>query len=154
MAQILRNAGHEVFTPTLTGTGDRFHLGSASVTMSTHIQDIVATIEFEDLNDVVLVGHSYGGLPVIGASDKVPSRISHIVLLDAVVAKDGESFKDISPDFYQYMKSLADTHGNGWLIPIPEGADLGIADPADAAWAMSKLTAAGCMNALHSHYHW
>lgn len=149
MARILRNAGHEVFTPTLTGTADRLHLGSPNVTMTTHIQDIVATIEFEDLRDVVLVGHSYGGLPVIGASDKIPDRLSHIVLLDACVAKNGESFKDISPDFYQYVKSLADTYGDGWLIPIPENADMGITDPKDLAWVTSKLTAAGSMNTLH-----
>lgn len=148
VVQILRGAGHEVYAPTLTGTGDRFHLGSKNVNMSTHIQDIIATIEYEDLDNVILVGHSYGGLPVVGASEKIPNRLSHIVLLDAAVPQHGKAYKDISPDFYQYLKAITDAQGDGWLIPIPEGADFGIADPKDSAWAMSKLTAGGCMAAL------
>ena len=91
MARILRNAGHEVFTPTLTGTGDRFHLGSASVTMSTHIQDIVATIEFEDLND-----------PRIPAFEEMLNQVSDFILTIWVLANDYIIAKHTGVNFTNY----------------------------------------------------
>ena len=86
VADILRAAGHTVFTPTLTGLGERLHLLTPEVNLSTHIQDVVSVLEWENLRDVVLVGHSYGGAVVTGVADRVADRIGSIVYLDAVSA--------------------------------------------------------------------
>ena len=83
--------GNKVFRPTLTGQGERVHLASPNVGLDLHINDIVNTILFEDLHDVVLVGHSYGGMVVTGVADRVPDRISRLVYLDAVLPENGES---------------------------------------------------------------
>jgi pimeloyl-ACP methyl ester carboxylesterase len=83
--------GQKVFRPTLTGQGERYHLASPDVTLNTHIQDIVNVIQFEDLHDVVLVGHSYGGMVVTGVADRIPQRIKCVIYLDAIVPVDGES---------------------------------------------------------------
>ena len=83
IARILRGAGHEVYTPTLTGVGERVHLGSPRTDLDTHVQDIVNVIEYEDLEEVVLAGYSYGGAVVTAVADRVPERIAQIVYLDA-----------------------------------------------------------------------
>jgi len=92
---LLWAAGHTVFTPSLTGLGDRAHLGSAATTLSTHVQDIVGLVECEELDDIVLVGHSYGGMPITGAADRIPERIAHLVYVDAFLPADGQSCWDI-----------------------------------------------------------
>src|SRR5215216_473082 len=89
VAPLLRDAGHDVYTPTLTGLGERVHLASPQVNLTTHITDVVNVIEFEDLSEVVLVGHSYGGVVITGVASKVSDRIKDLVYLDAFVAKDG-----------------------------------------------------------------
>lgn len=83
--------GHTVYRPTLTGQGERVHLASESIDVNTHVTDVVNTILFEDLHDVVLVGHSYGGVVVTGVVDKIPDRIKAVVYVDAFVPEDGES---------------------------------------------------------------
>ena len=88
---ILHAAGHEVFTPSLTGVGERVHLAHAGINLSTHVRDVVNTILYEDLTDIVLLGWSYGGAVVTGAVDHVADRIRHLVYVDAVVPNDGES---------------------------------------------------------------
>lgn len=88
---LLWSKGHEVYTPCLTGLGERSHLNGPQVNLSLHIQDVVNVFEYEDLRDVVLVGHSYGGMVVTGVADRVPERIAHLVYLDAFVPNDGES---------------------------------------------------------------
>jgi pimeloyl-ACP methyl ester carboxylesterase len=88
---LLRAQGHVVYRPSLTGQGERVHLATPDVNLSTHIQDVVNTILFEKLTDVVLVGHSYGGMVVTGVADRVPDRIRRLVYLDAFVPEDGES---------------------------------------------------------------
>jgi pimeloyl-ACP methyl ester carboxylesterase len=88
---LLRDAGHEVFTPTLTGLGERMHLSSPAVDLSTHALDVANTMNFEDLDEVVLVGHSYGGMVVTHALQHVAPRVRHLVYLDAFVPGDGES---------------------------------------------------------------
>src|SRR5690242_2869175 len=85
---LLRAAGHEVYTPTLTGLGERVHLGSPETDLDTHIQDIVNVLVYEDLRDVVLLGHSYSGMVVTGVADRVPDRLSQLVYLDAIVPND------------------------------------------------------------------
>lgn len=91
----LRDAGHIVYTPTLTGLGERSHLASQETNLSTHIQDILNILWYEDLNDVILVGHSYGGMVITGAADAAPERVSKLVYLDAFVPEDGQSLMAI-----------------------------------------------------------
>lgn len=93
--QFLTDDGHTVYRVTLTGLGERLHLNSPDVDLQTHINDVVNTILFEDLHDVVLTGHSYGGMVITGAMDRVPDRIRHVVFLDAAVPDDGMSIWDL-----------------------------------------------------------
>lgn len=94
-AKFLTDDGHEVYRVTLTGLGERMHLNSTEVDLQTHINDVVNTILFEDLHDVVLTGHSYGGMVITGVMDRVPDRIRHVVFLDAAVPDDGMSIWDL-----------------------------------------------------------
>ena len=93
---VLTASGNKVYRPTLTGLGERVHLLTPAVDLSTHITDIVNVIRFENLRDVVLVGHSYGGMVITGVADRIPDRIRRLVYIDAVVPKDGESLVDAS----------------------------------------------------------
>ncbi len=88
---LLRRAGHEVFTPALTGIGERSHLAASHINLTTHIQDVVNLVLYEDLSDVVLLGFSYGGMVVTGALDHIADRVNHLVYLDAFVPADGQS---------------------------------------------------------------
>ena len=90
MDQLLTTDGYKVYRPTLTGQGERSHLASTNIDLDTHIQDIVNVILWEDLHDVVLVGHSYGGMVITGVADRVPNRIKHVIYLDAFVPNNGE----------------------------------------------------------------
>lgn len=90
-ARALRAAGHEVHTPTHTGVGQRFHLASESITLETHIRDVVGCIESEELNDVILCGHSYGGMVITGVADRLGDRVKALVYLDAFVPEHGDS---------------------------------------------------------------
>jgi pimeloyl-ACP methyl ester carboxylesterase len=96
-AQALRKAGHEVFTPTMTGLGERIHLMNPSINLDTHITDIVNVIKQEELSDVVLVGHSYGGMVVTGVADALPGKISSLVYLDAFVPNSGDALVKLLP---------------------------------------------------------
>ena len=96
-AQALRRAGHEVFTPTLTGLGERSHLMNPSINLDTHITDVVNVIKYEELSDVILVGHSYGGMVVTGVADKLPEKIASLVYLDAFVPENGQSLAELAP---------------------------------------------------------
>lgn len=93
--QFLTEDGHTVYRATLTGLGERMHLNSTNITLQTHIDDVVNLILFEDLHDVVLTGHSYGGMVITGVMDRVPDRIKHVVFLDAAVPGDGQSLWDL-----------------------------------------------------------
>lgn len=117
IARSLRARGHEVYTPTVTGVGERVHLASPSITLETHIQDIVNVLEFEDLRDVVLVGFSYGGMIVTPVADRLPGRIARIVYLDAFLPRDGESLADIMPELAAQMEAVARERGDGWRVP-------------------------------------
>ena len=92
--RFLADDGHTVYRATLTGLGERMHLNSTNVDLQTHIDDVVNLILFEDLHDIVLTGHSYGGMVVTGVMDRVPDRIKHVVFLDAAVPEDGQSLWD------------------------------------------------------------
>lgn len=119
VANYLRAAGHEVFTPTLTGLGERAHLANPETDLNTNIQDIVGVVECEDLSQVILVGYSHGGMVITGVAERVPDRISRLVYLDALVPKDGQSLFDVcGPELAKQFFDLAREHGDGWHVPV------------------------------------
>ena len=95
-ARLMRAQGHEVWVPTLTGLGERSHLSHPGITLSTHIQDVVNVLEYEDLTDVILVGHSYGGMVTTGVSSRCAGRIRTLVYLDAFLPANGQALWDIA----------------------------------------------------------
>jgi pimeloyl-ACP methyl ester carboxylesterase len=118
VAQRLRAAGHEIYTPTLTGLGERVHLVSPDVTLSTHIEDIVNVLEFEDLRDVVLVGHSYAGMVITGVAERVPARLAGLVYVDAYVPENGQRLTDLlPPELLEELVAQAAESGVDWLLP-------------------------------------
>lgn len=120
VARALRERGHDTFTPTLTGMGERAHLGRPEVGLAIHVEDVVAVLECEDLHQVVLCAHSYGGMPVTGAADQVADRIGLVIYIDALVPRDGEAALDLLPEAFGDLASAsADEHGDGWRVPIP-----------------------------------
>jgi pimeloyl-ACP methyl ester carboxylesterase len=123
---LLWQAGHQVFTPSLTGLGERAHLTSPQVTLSTHIQDVVNCIEYEDLRDLALLGYSYGGMVVTGAIDYIDDRVSHLVYLDAFLPNDGQSLYGMTREQPRTML------GQDWLVQPPARE---YDDPAEGAWA-------------------
>src|SRR3954468_17985304 len=96
VAALLRGAGHDVYTPTLTGLGERSHLVSPDVDLDMHIADVVAVLHYDDLRDVILVGHSYGGMVITGVADRAADRIGRLVFLDAANPRNGESLLDVT----------------------------------------------------------
>jgi len=140
-AAALRAAGHTVFTPTHTGLGERAHQAGQHITLETHVRDVCGCIEAEELTDVILCGHSYGGMVITSVADRMPDRIKALVYLDAYVPEHGESMID------QYRKALtpeqaaettarvrnaARTNGDGMMLPRPAEA-FNVA-PAHRAW--------------------
>lgn len=119
VARGLRDAGHLVYTPTLTGLGEREHLASPEVDLDTHLRDVVNVLEYEDLTDVRLVGHSYSGYVITGVADRVPDRITSLVYVAASVPADGSALKDeFGDDGWQQVRGLIDKHGDGWRLPV------------------------------------
>jgi len=93
---LIRAAGHDVYTPSLTGIGERVHLTSPQVNLSTHVADVANSVLYEDLSDIVLLGYSYGGMVVTGTLAHIADRVSHLVYLDAFVPADGQSLDDLA----------------------------------------------------------
>ena len=98
MRPLLRAAGHEMWTPTYTGIGERVHLANPSIDLDTHIADVTGVLESEDLRDVALIGHSYGGMVATGVADRARDRIAQVIYLDAFVPQDGQSLADLAGD--------------------------------------------------------
>jgi pimeloyl-ACP methyl ester carboxylesterase len=94
---LLAQSGHEVYSPSLSGQSERIHIGGPHINLMTHILDVKQLIEFEELNGIVLVGHSYGGMVITGVAEQIPDRIAHLVYLDAFLPDDGQSVEDLSP---------------------------------------------------------
>ena len=145
---LLRKHGHLVFTPTLTGLGERSHLASAEIGLDVHVNDIVNVLKYEDLREVILVGHSSSGVVITGAADRAPERIAQVVYLDAFVPEDGQSVFDlVAPERRQAMESLVKTEGHGWLLPRFAPApwetivrDMwGVTNDEDVRWIVSLL---------------
>src|SRR5471030_3528606 len=127
VARILRAQGHQVFTPTLSGLGERAHLLSKAVDLSVFIQDVVNVLEYEDLTDVVLVGHSFGGLPITGAADRVPELIRQLVFLDAVVLEHGQTaFSRLAPEIVAQRIAQSNENSGGLSIPVPPASAFGV----------------------------
>ncbi|TMI99648.1 MAG: alpha/beta fold hydrolase [Alphaproteobacteria bacterium] len=137
MRPLMRAAGHEFWTPTYTGLGERAHLARPDVGLDTHIQDILAVLEAEDLSGVYLIGHSYGGMVATGVADRARARIRHLIYLDAFAPKDGQSVFDLQqPEALARMRGGAATSGDGWRIPTgPMPPDTA---PEDVAWATPR----------------
>lgn len=125
VASHLRNKNHEVYTPTLTGLGEREHLGTPNTDLNTHIQDIVNVCVYEDLHDVVLIGHSYSGAVITGVAGRIPERLSELIYLDAFVLENGQSMVDQFPDpkLIEQLTGLAQQFGEGWRIPFTATPD-------------------------------
>jgi pimeloyl-ACP methyl ester carboxylesterase len=115
---LLRAAGHQVFTPTYTGLGERAHLASPAVDLSTHVQDIVNVLVYEDLSEVILVGHSYGGMVITAVAGRIAKRLAHLVYLDAFVPAPGQSLFDlVDPAEAARFEASACAEGDGWRVP-------------------------------------
>jgi pimeloyl-ACP methyl ester carboxylesterase len=147
---LLRARGYDVYTPTLTGLGERTHLARPEIGLNVHIEDVGNLLKYEDLSGVVLVGNSSAGMVITGVADQMPERIAHIVYLDAFVPQDGQSMLDlIPPDRRPPMEMLVQKEGQGWLVPrfapppwekfVPE--TWRITDEADLRWALPRLSA-------------
>ena len=114
---LLRKAGHDVFPVTLTGLGERTHLAHPDIDLETHIQDVLNVLFYEDLQDVVLVGHSYGGNVITGVADRCPERLRQLVYLDAATPSDGQASADMSAGRREELEQRARQGGDGWTIP-------------------------------------
>jgi pimeloyl-ACP methyl ester carboxylesterase len=127
---LLRGAGHEVFTPTYTGLGERAHQASPDVDLDTHIEDVLGVIAFEGLSDITLMGHSYGGMVITGVADRVPAKIKQMIYLDAFVPENGQSVASLRTG--PRPAAAAAGSGQDWrLPPNPPPPDT---SPADLAW--------------------
>ena len=125
LAPRLRKAGHDVYAPTLTGIGARKHLLNREIDLDTHIQDVVGVIDDADLSDIVLVGHSYGGMVISGVADRVPEKVASLVYLDAFVPENGQSlFSVLLPD-----RRLVTVPGEDWLVAPITSASFGLERP-------------------------
>lgn len=137
---LLARGGHEVFTPTLTGGGDRSHLNAPSVDLETHITDVMNLIRWEELDDIVLCGHSYSGCVVTGVADRMPERVRALVYLDAFVLENGQSLHDtLPPEQREAQIEGAREHGDGWNAP-PIPAEFFNVGPEDRAWVDAQST--------------
>ena len=141
IATRLRDLGYLTHIPTLTGLGERSHLLRPDIGLQTHIDDLVGVFEYGDLNDIVLVAHSYGGMPVAGAMQRVFDRVRSVVWLDAHLPREGESiFALIGEERAAQMKEMADQDGQGWFVPTSDASWWGLTDPQQIAWVNSKTT--------------
>jgi len=113
MRPLLRERGHELWTPTHTGLGERAHLASAGIDLETHIADLLGVLQFEDLKEVILIGHSYGGMVATGVADRARERIAALVYVDAFAPRDGESIFSLTPDRRAVMVEAARNSGDG-----------------------------------------
>ena len=125
VARRLRDNGHDAYPVTLTGLGERTHLASPEVDLETHITDVVNLVEFEDLHDIILLGHSYGGVVVTGVADRIPGRISQLVYLDTGPIPDGTALIEaFPPDARTYIERQVEELGDGWRFPMPPPEEL------------------------------
>ena len=144
VAERLRAAGNRVFTPTMTGLGDRAHLIAPDVGLATFVEDVISTIEMEDLSDVILVGHSFGSPVIGGVADARANRIRRLVFLDSFLVQSGQSpFDQLPPEMVEARKASAikapGLCGETLAMPAPAPSAFGVTDARDAAWVASRL---------------
>ncbi|MBK8025529.1 MAG: alpha/beta fold hydrolase [Chloroflexi bacterium] len=137
---LLQAAGHEVLTPTLTGCGERSHLRDVRIDFNTHVRDVLQVLEFEDLREVVLCGHSYGVAVVAAAAGKAADRLKHLVCLDGPLPQDGRSFRELFPQVYAHLWNDATFAGHEDWVPVPDDRTFGVVDAADWRWVQPRLT--------------
>ena len=141
--RILEAAGHEVFAPSMSGLAERSHLLSTAIDLDFHIKDIVQVLYYWDLRDVVLVGHSYGGMVITGVADRATDRIGKLVYLDAANPTNGQSLVDVAGPIIESVRPMG-TVVDGVelvLLPAPEAGEFyGVTDPGDLAWMAERLT--------------
>jgi len=140
VAADLRAAGHTVIGATLTGLGERAHLLSREIDLETHVSDIVGIFHYQDLHDVNLVGHSYGGTVITAVAERVPERIRRLVYLDASVPRDGESNDDvIGPTMAAQLRASAVAGGDGWRVPPAPYVTERLSDHPLRSWVAARL---------------
>src|SRR5262245_13422297 len=164
VAALLRARGHTVFTPTLTGQGERAHLANGSINLSTHIEDVLGVFRCERLDHVVLAGHSYGGMVITGVADRIAEQIRALAYLDAFIPEDGQSLLDINiPANSQRFLQNAGANG-GLAVPPPPAAYFGVnaadaptvdalATPQPLGCFTEKLKLTGVYRAVKQHLH-
>lgn len=132
LAPLLRAAGHQVYTPTMSGMGERASQLAPEIDLDTHIDDIVAGLEYEDLREIILVGHSYGGMVITGVAEKAPERLAQMVYLDAFLPEDGKAAKD-----YAILRPIPEAT---WRVPpLGPASAFGVTDERDIAWVQARL---------------
>jgi hypothetical protein len=142
VAERLRAKGHLVFTPTLTGLGEREHLASTSVNLDTHIQDVTGVIKYERLDNVVLVGTSYAGLVISGVADRMPEKIASLIYLNAGLPANGKCMMDtINAERRAAVQKLADDEGDGYMVSSKLVLDTGIEDETTNKLFLSRTSA-------------
>ncbi|WP_232786558.1 alpha/beta fold hydrolase [Achromobacter sp. DH1f] len=145
VADRLQAAGHRVYAPSFTGMGDRAHLLNPAITIDTFVEDLVQVIQSEELNDVILVGHSFGGIPISGVADRIPDRLAHLVYFDSIVLQSGQNAFSVYPKGDADARIAAASKAtNGLAVPIPDPlpAAWGFKPgSADEAWVKRRLTA-------------
>lgn len=139
----LERAGHEVFAPSLTGLAERAHLLSPAVDLRLHVDDVVRLLHYWDLRDVVLVGHSYGGMVITGVADRAVDRVGKLVYLDAANPRNHQSLVDVAGPVIEAVRPMGATVDGVELVLLPApgaGAFYGVTDPDDLAWMDERLT--------------
>ena len=136
MRPLMRARGHEIFTPSYTGMGERAHLAHKDIDLDTHIADVLGVLHCEDLSNIILVGHSYGGMVATGIADRASYRIARLIYLDAFAPRDGQSLLDLqTEENRQRVRDGARDEGDGWQIPPSQvPADT---SEVDLAWVMA-----------------
>jgi len=143
VARILRTSGHEVYAPTLTGLGERSHLLDHNVDLQRHVEDVAAVLHYEDLREVILVGHSYGGMVITGVADRAPERVGRLVFLDAATPVNGQSLHDVAGPVIEAVRPFGEVVDGMELVLLPApdaGLLYGVTDPSDLAWMAERLT--------------
>jgi pimeloyl-ACP methyl ester carboxylesterase len=141
VAERLRACGHRVFTPTLTGLGERAHLVTPATGLDTHIDDIANVVAWEELRQVTLVGTSYGGLVIAGVADRMPERIRTLVFLDAALPQEGKCMLDlVPPERRATVERLARDDGGGHLVPTSLVLDTGVADERERTAYLARMS--------------
>jgi pimeloyl-ACP methyl ester carboxylesterase len=143
VARLLQAKGHLVYAPTLSGLGERSGLLTGSIDLALHTEDIAAVLHYEDLSDVILVGHSYGGMVITGAADKAADRVGKLVYLDAATPRNGQSLVDVAGPVINAVRPMGQVVDGIELVLLPApdaGLLYGVTDPDDLAWMAERLT--------------